>query len=233
MDSSPDPQRRGTRQDLYPAQPPQESPPAEGGSAAPVTRRTGRSPRRRHPANGTRAAALALSIATTGGLAYALAALEQDSGADLATTGATPTTPMASVTAGGSPTAVDDPPTTIVPTPTTVAPTPNPTPTAAVATEVAYVGESVSTRWGPVQVEGTVVDGQLVEVVAIQIPDGDRRSTAISESAEPKLRSVALASQSAEVDTVSGATYTSRAYSESLQSVIDQAAVDGIVIGLP
>ena len=58
-------------------------------------------------------------------------------------------------------------------------------------------GPVVSTRWGTVQVEITVEDGQLTDVAALQLPDGDRRSASISSQVEPTLRSQALSAQSA------------------------------------
>ena len=82
----------------------------------------------------------------------------------------------------------------------------------------------VDTRYGPVQVEIVVADGQLQDVVAIQLPTG-RRSGQISNAAAPILREEALQAQSASIDTVSGATYTSDAYAQSLQAALDQAGL--------
>jgi uncharacterized protein with FMN-binding domain len=86
-------------------------------------------------------------------------------------------------------------------------------------------GPVVSTRWGTVQVEITVEDGQLTDVAAIQLPNGDRRSAGISNQVEPMLRSQALSAQSAAIDGVSGATYTSNAYARSLQAALDTAGL--------
>ena len=86
-------------------------------------------------------------------------------------------------------------------------------------------GPVVSTRWGAVQVEITVDDGQLTDVAALQLPDGDRRSASISSQVEPTLRSQALSAQSAAIDGVSGATYTSDAYARSLQAALDTAGL--------
>lgn len=93
---------------------------------------------------------------------------------------------------------------------------------SAAATTVA--GPVVSTRWGPVQVQVVVADGRLEDVVALQLPTG-RRSGDISDYSEPILREEALQSQSANIDTVSGATYTSDAYSQSLQAALDRAGI--------
>ncbi len=86
-------------------------------------------------------------------------------------------------------------------------------------------GPVVDTRYGPVQVEVTVEDAQITGVVALQLPDGDRHSAQISRRVEDTLASQALATQSASIDGVSGATYTSEAYAESLQAALDAAGI--------
>lgn len=86
-------------------------------------------------------------------------------------------------------------------------------------------GPVVDTRYGPVQVEITVANGQLTDVTALQLPSDDRRSASISSRAEPMLRSEALAAQSASIDGVSGATYTSGGYAQSLQAALDAAGM--------
>jgi len=85
-------------------------------------------------------------------------------------------------------------------------------------------GPVVDTRYGAIQVEIVVANGQVQDVVAIQLPTG-RRSGQISSAAAPILREEALQAQSASIDTVSGATYTSDAYAQSLQAALDQAGL--------
>ena len=85
-------------------------------------------------------------------------------------------------------------------------------------------GSVVSTRYGDVRVEVVVASGKISDVVALELPTG-RRSGQISQYAGPILRQEALQAQSAKIDLVSGATYTSDAYSQSLQSALDQAGV--------
>ncbi len=80
-------------------------------------------------------------------------------------------------------------------------------------------------EFGPVQVEITIENGKLVDVQALQYPTEHRRSARISDMSLPILRSEAIAAQSASIDTVSGATYTSASYAESLQSALDLAHV--------
>ena len=83
-------------------------------------------------------------------------------------------------------------------------------------------GVVISTRYGDVQVEVTISGGAIADVTALQLPDRDRRSQSIAGAAEPILREEALTAQSANIDLLSGATYTSEAYAESLQSALDQ-----------
>ena len=85
-------------------------------------------------------------------------------------------------------------------------------------------GPVVSMRFGDVQVEIVVAGGKITDVVALELPTG-RRSGQISDYAGPILRQEALQAQSAQIDLVSGATYTSDAYAQSLQSALDQAGV--------
>ncbi|KOU74451.1 FMN-binding protein [Streptomyces sp. MMG1533] len=84
-------------------------------------------------------------------------------------------------------------------------------------------GESVQTRWGPVQVRVTLENGRLTDVTAVVYPADNPRDQEINSYALPRLRSEALTAQSADIDTVSGATYTSDGYRQSLQSALDSA----------
>jgi uncharacterized protein with FMN-binding domain len=92
----------------------------------------------------------------------------------------------------------------------------------AVMTSGTVEGATVQTRFGPVQVVVTVEGGRITDVTALQMPADDRRSSSISQNVEPILRESALEAQSANIDIVSGATYTSVAYARSLQSALDQ-----------
>ncbi|MFF7238684.1 FMN-binding protein [Streptomyces collinus] len=84
-------------------------------------------------------------------------------------------------------------------------------------------GDTVQTRWGPVQVRVTIKSGRLTEVAAVQYPQDNPRDQEINSYALPQLRREALAAQSADIDMVSGATYTSTGYKQSLQSALDSA----------
>ncbi|MBT2566931.1 FMN-binding protein [Arthrobacter sp. ISL-85] len=86
-----------------------------------------------------------------------------------------------------------------------------------------YKGNTVQTRFGPVQVQITVASGKITDITALQLTNTDGKSIQISNRAAPLLRSKVLAAQSANVQTVSGATITSDAYLTSLQAAIDAA----------
>ncbi len=107
---------------------------------------------------------------------------------------------------------------------TTPAPTQGTTDTAGGYADGTVTGDVVSTRFGDVQVQVTVSGGQVTEVTALSLPSRDGHSQRISQAAEPILREEALSAQTANIDLLSGATYTSEAYAESLQSALDQAA---------
>ena len=99
----------------------------------------------------------------------------------------------------------------------------SPSGTTATGTET-LTGAVYSSRYGNTQVQVTITNGQITAVTALQLPTGGR-SGQISQYVEPILSSEALTAQSASIDIVSGATYTSEAYAQSLQSALDQAAV--------
>ena len=93
----------------------------------------------------------------------------------------------------------------------------------ATTTRRSLDGAVVSTPYGNVQVRVILVGRRLVDVQPLHLTDANDRSRAISAGAEPTLRQEALAAQSAKIDAVSGATYTSEGYRQSLQAVLDQA----------
>ena len=86
-----------------------------------------------------------------------------------------------------------------------------------------YAGSVVQTRFGAVQVQITVKAEAITDVEALQLTNDDRKSVQISNRAAPLLRSEVLAAQSADVQTIGGATVTSDAYLSSLQAAIDAA----------
>ncbi len=85
-------------------------------------------------------------------------------------------------------------------------------------------GDSVQTRYGPVQLRITLKNGRLTDVTAITYPQENPRDEQINSYAIPQLTREALTAQSADIDTASGATYTSEGYRQSLQSALDSAS---------
>ncbi|WP_456786960.1 FMN-binding protein [Cellulomonas sp. P5_C5] len=92
----------------------------------------------------------------------------------------------------------------------------------ATSDTVTIVGSVVQNRYGAVQVAVTFTGSTITDVQTLQAPDRERESAQISERSVPVLAEEVLAAQSAHIDTVSGATYTSQGYRESVQSAIDQ-----------
>lgn len=86
-----------------------------------------------------------------------------------------------------------------------------------------YTGPVVDAFYGYVQVRVTISGGQLTDVQFLQYPSDRRTSQQINSIAMPELKQEAIEAQSANVNGVSGATATSRAFIESLQSALDQA----------
>ena len=110
------------------------------------------------------------------------------------------------------------------------------TPSASAATSASSAssgtatGDAVDTQYGAAQVRVTVENGRITKIEALQLQADEPRSVEISSSAEPILQQEALTAQSADIDAVSGATFTSGSYAQSLQSALDKLgfkAADG------
>jgi uncharacterized protein with FMN-binding domain len=86
-----------------------------------------------------------------------------------------------------------------------------------------YTGQDILTQFGDVQVKITISGGKITDVQPLQMPFDRPRSAEISQFAGPQLHDEVLQAQSAQIDTLSGATYTSDAYAQSVQSALDQA----------
>ena len=97
--------------------------------------------------------------------------------------------------------------------------------TGSATTSSTVTGDSVSTRWGPVQVQLSVANGTVTAVSVVEYPDNNGKDKSINARALPILVRETLKAQSAEIDMVSGATVTSEGYLESLQSALDKAGL--------
>ena len=108
------------------------------------------------------------------------------------------------------------------PRPTPVPPTDTPAASADCSNAESVTGDSAMTPWGPVQVRmDFAADGTVCGVQALTYPVGDHKSQMINSMAIPTLDAQA-AEQGVEFDGVSGATFTTEAYRESMQSILDQ-----------
>lgn len=96
-------------------------------------------------------------------------------------------------------------------------------PTASRKPSGSVTGALVATPYGDVQVRVAFTGKHITDVRALRLTDRSGTSVSISAQAEPILRQEALDAQSAQIDMVSGATYTSEGYVQSLQSAIDAA----------
>lgn len=92
--------------------------------------------------------------------------------------------------------------------------------TAGLYADGSYTGISADAYYGTVQVEAIIRDGKVADVQFVQYPDDRSTSRLINEQAMPVLVQEAIAAQSAQVDTASGATFTSDAFRESLSSAL-------------
>src|SRR4051794_13414128 len=97
--------------------------------------------------------------------------------------------------------------------------------TTGSATSGTVTGTAADTRWGPVQVQITVADGSITDIAVVQYPNGNGKDQEINARALPILIQETLKAQSASIDMVTGATYTSDGYVTSLQSALDQAGL--------
>lgn len=86
-----------------------------------------------------------------------------------------------------------------------------------------YQGSVASTRWGNVRVTITVTNRKITSVAVPTYPNSSGKDRRINSGALPVLKRETIAAQSADIDTVSGATVTSNGYKESLQSALDAA----------
>lgn len=159
-------------------------------------------------------AALATAVASAGIL---LAGWQ--SGAHIAETGAATTTSLSSSTKSGGTSSGGG---TNTGSPSSGTGSSSGTSTGS-TTAATFDGTQVQTRFGTVQVRVTIQDGKITEVTPLQLTDAERKSAQISSRAAPVLRSEVLQAQSANVQTIGGATVTSDAYLTSLQAALDAA----------
>ena len=143
-----------------------------------------------------------------------------------------PATPAPTPTPSQTQAAATPAPTKATPKKTKKATTPSKTPTP-VATQSTtssgvsgtFTGATFQNRFGPVQVQITVENGKITAAKALQYPNGDFRSASISQQAIPYLVQETLQAQSANIQGVGGASYTSYGWYQSLQSALAKAGM--------
>lgn len=120
------------------------------------------------------------------------------------------------------------------PTPTEPPPSGTPAPTPAPAPKPkpigqykdgSYTGSVADAYYGYVQVRAVISGGKITDVQFLDYPQDRNTSRYINSQAMPYLTQEAIQVQNANVDTVSGATETSRAFRESLASALSKAKI--------
>ena len=87
-----------------------------------------------------------------------------------------------------------------------------------------YTGPVTDAYYGPIQIQAIVQGGQLTALKVLKYPSDRRTSVNINRQALPMLRDEAIRAQSANVDIISGATLTSRAFIQSLRGALKKAS---------
>jgi uncharacterized protein with FMN-binding domain len=87
-----------------------------------------------------------------------------------------------------------------------------------------YTGSVADAYYGNVQVKASISGGKIADVSFLQYPDTHSESVYINQQAMPYLKQEAIKSQNANVDIISGATFTSQAFIQSLTSALSQAS---------
>jgi uncharacterized protein with FMN-binding domain len=172
--------------------------------------------------------ALAATVATAGGLA---ALLSYKSGKPPKRLIASAPTASVPSPPSSTPQSTERPTTTSITAPRTTTTTASTAPAAPTVTtrspgqyaDGTFTGSDELNRYGDVQVQAVVRNGRLVDVVPLQLPQDRSRSQQISNYSAPVLHDEAIRAQGAQIDGVSGATYTSIGYLDSLQAALDAA----------
>ena len=135
----------------------------------------------------------------------------------------TPTTVAPVQSVGSSPSASADATTTGITSPSTTTSASSSSGAGARYADGTYAGSAVAEPWGTFEVKATISGGELTNVSLVSEPS-DQHSSQVNSYAVPQLTQEAVAAQSADIDAVSGATWTSQSYEASLQAALDAAA---------
>ena len=102
-----------------------------------------------------------------------------------------------------------------------------PVPVVPTVADGIYDGAVINTLYGTVQVQAVMAGGHIADVIAVKLTEADRRSVAISTQVAPMVHDEVLAAQSAQVANITGGTYTTQGYLQSLQAALDAAGFTG------
>ena len=168
--------------------------------------------------------ALLIAGGTIGGLGAVLTITPPNLSSTTQIAGGIPSAdPSVQPTASSKPTASGKPTKKPTTKPTaTATPTQAPAPNGG-ATDGAYTGDPISMRYGVVQVKITVQNGKITDAQAVKAPTGS--NDRYTQMAVPRLRQQTIAAQSANIQGVSGASFTSYAWYQSLVSAIAKAGL--------
>lgn len=108
--------------------------------------------------------------------------------------------------------------------PTSVPQTLTPTPKSGYR-DGNYIGNPIDAFYGNIQVQATISNGRITNIQFLQYPNDRSTSIEINSQADPMLAREAIAAQSANVDIISGATDSSQAFIQSLQSALNKAKI--------
>ena len=100
----------------------------------------------------------------------------------------------------------------------------NPPAMAVVLKDGTYTGNTTSSMYGPAQAQIIITAGKITDVNFLQYPSDRAASLRKSQMAMPVVKQEVIQSQSANVDTVSGATQTSESFIQSISSALSQAS---------
>jgi len=87
-----------------------------------------------------------------------------------------------------------------------------------------YTGSVISAYYGNVQVQAVIQNGNIITVNFLQSPDENPNSINVNQQAMPYLKQEAIQAQSSNVSIITGATFTSQAFIQSLANALNQAA---------
>jgi uncharacterized protein with FMN-binding domain len=163
-----------------------------------------------------------IGVGALGGLGAVMSITPPNFGTSTGT-GAAPL--LNGTTKASNPTSAQQTPVT-QPTPSAPSTTPStPAQSSSTAVSGTFTGDPVNTRFGPVQVQITVSNGRITSAKGLTYPMSSGTDQYINSQAIPLLIQETLQAQSANIQSVGGASYTSTGWYYSLQSALSKAGM--------